>query len=214
MTELEAAKLITALTAAFPDGWRFLDAEQQKATRAMYRHMLRDLDAHACAAACARLVATCKKMPSIAEIREATLAQVNGRRLIGGEAWGSVRKAIAREGLIHRSGRHKIPGEDFVFHDPVVLRVVLAMGWSYLCNMTDERSVADRARFIELYEQLARQRAEDDNVAEIAAPIPHRVLPPGSNHIRDIVAGLLPTTEPEPTSENAARVLDQHHQPE
>jgi hypothetical protein len=186
VTEPEAQKLIIALVTAFPNEWRFLDADQQESTRKLYRHMMRDLDVTACAAACARLVATRKKMPTIAEIRDATAAQMNGRRVLGGEAWGSVTKAIARE------GRRKKPGEDFRFRNPVTARVVDAMGWEYLCNMTDDRSTADRARFIELYEQLAVQAAEDLSVAEIAPPIPRNTLAAGPTHIRDIVDRLLP----------------------
>lgn len=186
MTESEAQKLITTLVTAFPNEWRFLDEDQQKATRKIYRHMMRDLDARTCAAACARLIATCRKMPTIAEIREGTAQQANGRRLLGGEAWGKVTTAIARE------GRARKPGVNFVWIDPVTAHVVDAMGWEYLCSMTEDRVMADRARFIELYEQLAKRALEDASVAEIAPPIPRRGLQAGAAHIRDIVNGLLP----------------------
>ncbi len=169
VTDTEAQTLLTWLVTAYPE-WRFLDKDQQKATSKVYRHMLRDLDADACGQACARIIATSKKLPTIAEIREATMLVMHGRRVLGGEAWGAVQKAIAREGI------GKTPGQDFVWRDPVTARVVDAMGWKYLCGVTDDRAVADRARFIELYEQLARQVTEDTAVGELAPPLPRRQL--------------------------------------
>lgn len=185
MTEIEAGKLVTALVTAFPDGLRFLDEEQQRATMKMYRYMLRDLEAAHAGHAIARVIATCKKWPSIAEIREAYDVQTNGRNALGLEAWGRVQKAMARE------GRNRKPGIDFQFKDPIALRVVDAMGWRYLCDSPDH--VPDRARFIELYDQLAKRDAIDQAVGiEIAPPIPRRELHGGPRSFAAIVGDVLP----------------------
>lgn len=190
MTEPEAQKLITWLATAFPDAWRFLDADQLDATQKLYRYMMRDLDAVACGAAVGRLVATRKKMPLVAEIREATEIQVGGRRALGLEVFSAARK------LIGSKGRNRKPGVDFQWPDPVMGEVVEAMGYHYLCDSPDSNLVADRARFIELYDQLASRAAEDRAVAEIAPPIPRKELHDGPRSLAVIVAELSIPKEP------------------
>src|ERR1044072_4862148 len=188
MTEPDAQRLLAVLATAFPDD------QQLVATQKLYRRMMRDLDANACTQAIARLIATSKKLPKIAEIRSATMAQLQGRREFGLEAWGRVQKAVAREGIRKRPGDNteRRPG-DFHFagdDGPIILRCVDAMGWEYLC--CSENQVADRARFIELYEQLATGAIEDRNVGEIAAPIPRRQLHVEARHIAAIVGEVVP----------------------
>lgn len=65
----------------------------------------------------------------------------------GGEAWGSVVKALKEVGSW---GKPK-------FTDPLTARVVDSLGWKYLCQSEDQ--MADRAHFLKMYEEL-RQRAE------------------------------------------------------
>lgn len=191
MTEIESQKLVTMLTTAYPDFWRFLPADQQNLTARLYRHMMRDLDVEACNAAVGRLIATSKKMPTIAEVREAAYAQLEGRRIPGGEAWGRVQKAIAREGV------RRSPGVDFVFVDPVCARAVDAMGWGRLCLSDDHTS--DRARFIELYEQLARHEFEDGQVAQILPAPPRRYAVTGPRPIAALVSEVISNSNPDNT---------------
>lgn len=185
MTEIEAGKLVVALVTAFPDWMRFLDEEQQKATQKMYRHMMRDLDVEHAKIACARITATFKKPPSIADIREQTELAANGRDPVGLEAWGAVLKAIAK------FGRNRIPGHDFHVKDPIVLAVINMLSWRELCTAEDQTS--NRARFCDAYDRLAKQ-AQADRVAGEIAPLPQRrELPRGETRsLGGIVAGLLP----------------------
>lgn len=185
MTEVEASVLVTMLVTAFPNEWRWLEPEQQKASRALYRRMMLDLDATICGAAVQRLIATVSKMPSIAKIREGCAMQLDGRASRGGEAWGVVLKLIGRWGV------HREPGIDFEILDPTAARCVQAFGWRELCS--SENQVADRARFIELYEQLALQAHEDRAVAQLAPPIPARQRIGEAAPLGDIVAGMLKT---------------------
>lgn len=143
MTQAETAKLVAVLLAAFPQS----RATQQ--TSQAYERMLGDLDYPAANAAVERLLATARFMPTIAEIRETTLALTVGEQKPGGEAWGVVQRAIGCEGV------YRVPGKDFTFRDPVIARCVAALGWEELCN--SENLVADRARFVELYDKLAVQ---------------------------------------------------------
>jgi hypothetical protein len=143
MTQLEVAQLVAMLAAAFPH------ARIGEKTMQVYESMLADLDHEAAKRACARLLSTAKFMPTIAEIRGATVDMEHGPRRIGAEAWGDVNDAV------RRFGRYQPPA----FEDPLVAECVRSFGWSSLCDSTND--TADRARFIELYDGLAaRQRAD------------------------------------------------------
>ncbi len=137
MTRIEVAKLVGVLLAAFPS------ADVNRATTTAYETELADLDYASANLAVRRLIGSSKFRPSIAEIREAATELANGPRRHGGEAWGDVIKAVGRYGA------YRTP----VFADPLVERAVLAFGWSAICG--SENQIADRARFIELYDGLA-----------------------------------------------------------
>jgi len=69
---------------------------------------------------------------------------------------------------ISRAGRNRTPGVDFDFRDPLVLEAVRALGWVQLCD--SENQVADRARFVELYDALAaksRRAAITENLPAV-----------------------------------------------
>lgn len=155
MTRSEAAKLVAVLLAAFPS------AKSTAGTSEVYERMLADLDYPTANAAVERLIATCKFMPSIAEIRGACMDLSHGDQRAGGEAWGECLKAISRFGI------YRAPGKDFSFQDPLVARCVAALGWEALCN--SENQAADRARFIELYDKLAVGARRDLNAGALPA---------------------------------------------
>jgi hypothetical protein len=143
MTQAEAARLVAVLMAAYPTN------KASAQTSAVYERMLADLDYPAANAAVERLLASAKWMPTVAEIRETALALAVGEQKPGGQAWGTVLKAVGEQGSYRR------PGTDFVFADATTARCVDLMGWDRLC--LSENEIADRARFIELYDRLAVQ---------------------------------------------------------
>jgi hypothetical protein len=168
MTPIEAKKLVATLLAAFPRDASFLSEEQALATASAYRASLEDLDSQRAAAAVTRLCATSERLPSIAAIRRAALEQAEGVARAGGEAWGDVLAAI------RRYGTYRVPGKDFAFQDPLVARAVDALGWRDMC--ASENGVADRARFIELYEGLVdRRRAEGVTASLPGASAPRQI---------------------------------------
>lgn len=196
MKPSEAAKIITMLSTAWPDGWRFLDEDQQARTRELWRSMLADLDYVVADAATRRLIGTHKRMPSIADFRATCSAYTEGRREHGGEAWGAVLKLIGRYGM-NRTPRR--PGSEpvddtFEVTDPVLYRVIDAMGWRELC--LSENQAADRARVIELYEQLGREDAIERSVRAIAPPIPERSGSSAPAQLGGIVNRMLPGAKP------------------
>lgn len=153
MKESEVTELVAVLVAAFP---RPPIAEK---TVAIYEQMLRDLAVEVAHRAVARLVATSKWLPTIAEIRAAAVEAQLGARRAGAEAWGDVNDAV------RRVGRYGTPK----FADPLVAEAVRSLGWLAICDSTND--VADRARFIELYDSLA-VRARGDQVAGATLALP------------------------------------------
>ena len=156
MTKTEVMKLVAVLCAAYPS------AKFTAETSSVYEHMLADLDGTTTTAAVEQLISSSRWLPTVAEIRERVLSLRSGEIRPGGDAWGSVRKAIARR------GRHRVPGVDFEFSDPVVHEAVRALGWAELCD--SENAVADRARFTELYDRLAvlrRRRQLTENLPAV-----------------------------------------------
>jgi hypothetical protein len=141
VNELQIKKLVAVMVAAYPS------SKISEESVGVYTRMLADLDYPAANAAVEQLLATSKWMPTVAEIRDRIVSLVTGEIRAGGEAWGSVLKAI------RGAGRYRIPGVDFAFFDPVTAECVSAMSWVELCD--SENPTADRARFIELYDQLA-----------------------------------------------------------
>lgn len=162
MTDLQAKRLVAALAAAFPNN-KLTDDSMR-----VYVRMLADLDFEATNAGIARLVATAKFPPTIAEIRESTKTMESGDVRAGGEAWGDLLKAISRR------GRNRQPGQDFVFDDPVVAEVVAALNWRELCD--SENQEADRARFIQLYDKLAANRRRSEQSESLPAVRRYRAL--------------------------------------
>lgn len=152
MTAVEVQRLVTVLVASFSTR----GMADPAATQAIYRRMLADLDYAAAHAAVERLLATAKFLPTIAEIREAALEVTAGPRRHGGDAWRDVLEAVSRY------GRNRLPS----FDDAVTAACVRSLGWQEICN--SENQVADRARFIELYDKLAREQ----RVERVAGGLP------------------------------------------
>ncbi len=190
MTEPEAAKLVAMLATAWPEGLRWQDEHQQAEQRRLYRQFLLDLPYAAGDAAVVRLIATWKptaaqRWPSIADLRAAIAEQLAGRRMLGAEVWGEICR------LVRRYGAHRTPGVDFEVGDPVVAAVISEIGWRELC-LSEER-VADRARVIELADQLGARETTDRVVGRLAPPIPQRRLAaPEPLRLAGILESMLP----------------------
>lgn len=195
MKPSDAAKIIAVMATAYPDSWRFLDEQQQADTRQLWRDFLVDLDYHVADAALRRLIGTMRKQPAIADMRSVCSQYTEGRREHGGEAWGAVLKLIGRYGM-NRTPRPpdycpaSLDDDGFAVADPVLYRVIDSMGWRELC--LSESQTADRARVIELYEQLSREDAMERSVRAIAPPIPSRSGAGAASQLGAIVNNLLP----------------------
>jgi hypothetical protein len=95
----------------------------------------------------------------------------------GGEGWSDVLAAVSRYGYYREPA----------FGDPLVARCVTALGWKNLC--TSENAIADRARFIELYDRLAAQERREQQSPVLAAATERRALRAGER-VSELVAGV------------------------
>ena len=143
MTKLQASELVATLMAAFPQ------SQVSEATTGVYEEDLAELDFAIGIKACTRLRRTCKFLPSVAEILSAVADIEYGPQRPGGEAWCDVLEQSRRVGYC---GTPR-------FEDPIVTEIVRRTGWREMCLSQD--GAPDRARFIELYDQLARQARLD-----------------------------------------------------
>jgi hypothetical protein len=187
--ELEVREVLKLIGAAYPTQRQRMSNDDVRAMAAVYTAGLLDLDFGRVRAAVDRLVKSSKWIPTIAEIREAAVDVAHGTRVPGGEAWG---KCLA---MIRRYGSHRHPGADFPVDDPILLATISSFSWRDLCH--GDNAAADRARFIELYDQLAKGERKEaaiaPNATSKALPSPHRTEEPRA--MRELVHGLLPTGE-------------------
>lgn len=141
MTQGEAAKMMAMLDLAFPN------FKSKPGTFELYERILLKFDHDAAREAIETHIATAKFFPTIAELLDAIAPAGGGVAL---EQWGHLCRAISDVGSYQPAPR---------FRDPVTAHCVATMGWKELCRSVND--VADRARFCELYGQVAsRDRLE------------------------------------------------------
>ena len=108
--------------------------------------MMRDLDFERTKVAVRNLVANAKRLPAVAELREALLEVSIGGKRSGAEAWRDVLKAVSSYGV------HREP----TFNDPLVAEAVAPVGRRAICNAPETaNSGATREKFADAYNSLA-----------------------------------------------------------
>lgn len=148
MTKLEASQLVAVLFGSYANA--HLDRTHVDA----YVSGILDLNAQPAAEAVTRLRRTSRFLPSIAEIREACAAQTHGAARTGEEAYAELTAAVRRHGRDYGQGAAK-------FRDPLIAKCLGVWGsWNDLCSSpTDDPG--GRARFVELYDELASRQRQD-----------------------------------------------------
>lgn len=148
MTNKEFDQLRALLKTAYPNHNLISD---QYAIRMWYK-MLNDLDYHIAENAVMEHISTHTFPPSIAEIRKLCVDRTTRPVLSFSEAWGKVTNAISKYGFYQ-------PREAFAELDELTLSVVKELGWSNICNSTNQDSL--RANFRIAYESKAKQIEKD-----------------------------------------------------
>jgi hypothetical protein len=148
MSPDQAAQIVHRALASYPTQRQRMTREDIAGMMVAYTAGLQDLEFELVRSALDRVVRSSQWLPTIAELRSAAGVLVHGVQKTGAEAWGSVLRAVGEK------GSHRTPGVDFTFNDPITRRVVTALGWVNLCKSED--LTPDRARFIDAYEQIAK----------------------------------------------------------
>lgn len=176
----ESAQLVGTVLVSYPSQGSKLNDAQQIAMARVWMEMLGDFTYAQCNAALRLLVQTRQFMPTIAEIRSAVLDLERGPVTAGGDAWGDVLAAMKSKGA------HRTPGIDFTFPDVTTARCVQRLGWRDLC--LSENTVADRARFIELYDKLATETRREKQAPVLAAAREQRELGESTQQAGKLIA--------------------------
>jgi hypothetical protein len=156
MTPIETKKLIAVLAAAYPSANR--TASDLEAMASVWHRVLANVPYAEADHAAYEIIGTSRFMPSVSELLSRIRAKHETPRRTGIEAWGDVMRAVSNFGAYR----------DPKFDDPAVAQVVRAMGWQELC--ASENQVADRARFVDAYEQIAKRNEHAKQVAALPLP--------------------------------------------
>lgn len=129
-----------------------LDKDAVKSQLALWQQLLADIPGEVLKAAALQHMAQSQWFPAVAELRQAAGAIAAPAQSTAIEAWGEVVAAMASTRYYrYADGFHELPQ----FADPVTQKVVDALGWGNLCASED--STADRARFLQGYEAVAKR---------------------------------------------------------
>jgi len=161
-TEIEITKLLKVMRAFYAHA-NFQDWE---ATRKGYVMMLSDMPIEILDAAVKQCVSTCEFFPTIAALRRAAAEIQIGESAYppAAQAWGEFLYLALHYGHDHKPQ----------INNPLMDKAIDALGWYELCM--SENQVADRARFIEVYNQyLDRERREMVKLPEVKA-VENRVI--------------------------------------
>lgn len=137
---MQAESTLTVLAQLFAC---YPNTEVGRETTAMYVRLLQDIPPDELQTVVDQAVATCRFLPTIAELRDMRHSLQNANRLTWAEAWDSVQREI------RRVGSYSTPR----FDDELTERTVKAMGWKSLC--ASENPATDRAQFRDMYNAMA-----------------------------------------------------------
>ena len=167
-TKKKADFVLRQLFAAYPN------TQVSDGTVLIYLKLLQDVPVDDLQVVVDQCIASCKFLPTVAELREqwknltANLNQISGE-----EAWGLVTLEFRRTGYVG------IPQ----FEDERTARVVQIMGWQNLCK--SEEQMADRAHFMRIYNSLAQREGRIDKLLPEARTFAeHRGLLPVLDTVR------------------------------
>ena len=142
-TQSNISKELRRILAAYPQHAARLEPSQVTAMLEVWQEDLADLPDDLLAVACRNHRERSQWLPSIAEIRASAVSlmrQASPARQSASEAWGEVKRAIARVGYCGQP----------VFSNPATSAVVRRMGWRDMC-LDDGPEGVIRAQFERTY---------------------------------------------------------------
>lgn len=148
MNKKEFATLVAAIRTYYP---RETILPNEQAMSLWYME-LKDIPGEIAMMALREHVHTSKWSPSISDIRELAAGIQSSETLDWGEAWQKVVMAIRKKGMYREE-------EALESLDDITRAAVERLGFQNLC--LSENPVADRARFKDIFEQLAERRRRE-----------------------------------------------------
>ena len=153
MTEKEFAVFASYLRTYYPRE----NILPNKQAMGMWYDELKDLSYDVVMIVLRQHVHTSKWSPSISEIREKAAEIQTGTVEDWGSGWQKVMGAIRRFGMYREA-------EALESMDEVTRATVQRLGFQNIC--LSENIIADRARFKDIYEQLAERKKRENNLPE------------------------------------------------
>lgn len=173
MTIDQAKDAVKFLLAGFPREVSFMSQEAVGYMLAFYASGLQDLGYEDVRRAMVRLSRISEKLPTVAAIRAAVVTTRSSKRRTGSEAWGDLRSM--------RQFRELDAKKEI---DPLVLEICTSFDWIEYRTLwrsggdveqwhvvTGENESADRARFIDAYDQMIVNRWREAQAAKGAPAI-------------------------------------------
>lgn len=143
MSRNRTAFVLKQLFAAYPN------TQVPDGTVAIYLRLLQDIPADELQTVVDQCIASCKFLPTVAEVREQWHNLTRNISQMGGaEAWGLVQAEI------RRTGSWGAPR----FENERIAKVVRSMGWLEICQ--SDKPAVDRAQFMRIYDSIAEREEE------------------------------------------------------
>lgn len=169
-TPFEIQQVYNLLAVNYPAHVAKLREGDMRDQIALWVQLLGDLPSDVLKAAALQHMAVSQWFPAVAELRQQAGALTAPPAQAAIEAWGTVTAAMASTRYYrYADGFHEFPK----FADPVTQRVVDALGWGNLCGSED--GAADRARFLQGYEAVAKRHETERGILPVVAELRRRL---------------------------------------
>ena len=153
MTKEEFAVIAKAIKTLFPKESVFPNNE----SLTIWYSLLKDIDYQTATASVQKYALTNKFPPTVADIRELAVGIEHGTDDRWSKGFESAAKAIRKYGMYRER-------EALDSLDDVTAEVVRRLGYKELC--VSENQMADRGNFRMVYEQLAKDKADNDRLPD------------------------------------------------
>jgi len=155
VTKQETTIILGILKTAYPRFYIDLSEEAVKETILLWNEMLSDYTLQVVKIAIKKLIAEMIYPPTVAEVR-ASLVEITTKPVLDvSEAWGQIKKAIAKYGYYQEKKALESMNDE-------VREIAIRFGFKNLCM--SENQMADRAHFIKLYDRYVLEKKRQKQI--------------------------------------------------
>jgi len=164
MNKAETQTILALLKVAYPYSFKDLTSIDRNALVGLWCEMLSDTDVITAKMAIKSLIAHSKFVPSINEVRAEIVKLINpASQITADEAWGEVKKAIAKFGMYR-------PNEAYDSMSELTREIVKRLTWVDLC--LSENSDVSMSNFIKLFNT---QKAKGLEILQIPIELRNKI---------------------------------------